>query len=294
MEKSVHHIFRKQNAHYLGRPDRCHHPPQVTPRTTQTMNNPFGEEAPLVEMADFPAWIVQEDDNLLIINKPGWLVCHPSKNGPMSSLVGVVREYTGAEKLHLVARLDRETSGLIIFAKRPSVARKFQMAIQHRIVKKTYLALMEGELTAAIHVDLPIARRRGGPVIVKSEVSYDRSAQSAVTDYQPLIAKNGHTLCRVEPQTGRKHQIRVHAEHLGHRIIGDKIYGPDETLYIEFIEQGWTQRLAAQLPIQRQALHCYRYDFQFPEGSIEFTAPLPEDMLDYCRKHLDVDAGAFI
>jgi len=62
------------------------------------MNNPYGEEAPLVDPADFPNWIVEEDDNLLIINKPGWLVCHPSKNGPMSSLVGVVREYTGADK----------------------------------------------------------------------------------------------------------------------------------------------------------------------------------------------------
>ncbi|MEC8280148.1 MAG: hypothetical protein VXZ88_06300, partial [Verrucomicrobiota bacterium] len=73
------------------------------------MNNPYGEDAPLVKLADFPSWIVEEDDNLLIINKPGWLVCHPSKNGPMSSLVGVVREYTGVVKLHLVARLDRET-----------------------------------------------------------------------------------------------------------------------------------------------------------------------------------------
>lgn len=252
------------------------------------MNDPFGEEAPLVDLNDFSGWIVQEDDNLLIINKPGWLVCHPSKNGPLSSLVGVVREYTGADKLHLVARLDRETSGLIIFAKRPSVARKFQMAIQNRIVKKTYLALMEGEMTEPVQVDRSIARRRGGPVMVKSEVSEDRTAQSAVTDFQPIIAKNSLTICRVEPQTGRKHQIRVHAEHLGHRIIGDKIYGPDETLYIEFIEQGWTERLAANLPMQRQALHCYAYDFQFPEGSIRFAAPMPADMLTVCQKHFGV------
>lgn len=249
-------------------------------------NDPYGEEAPLVDLADFPDWIVEEDANLLIINKPGWLVCHPSKNGPLSSLVGVVREYTGADKLHLVARLDRETSGLILFAKRPSVARKFQMAIQNRIVKKTYLALMEGEMAAPVHVDRSIARRRGGPVMVKSEVSDDRTAQTAVTDFHPLIAANGLTLCRVEPQTGRKHQIRVHAEHLGHRIVGDKIYGPDETLYIEFIEKGWTERLAAALPMQRQALHCYEYDFQFPDGSICLTAPMPSDMLSYCEKRL--------
>ena len=252
------------------------------------MNNPYGEEAPLVDIADFPSWIVEEDDNLLIINKPGWLVCHPSKSGPMSSLVGVVREYTGVEKLHLVARLDRETSGLVIFAKRPSVARKFQMAIQNRIVRKSYIALVEGELSEPIHVYLPIARRRkgAGPVIVKSEVSYDRSSQDAVTDFIPLLSQNGYTLCRVKPETGRKHQIRVHAEHLQHRVVGDKIYGSDETLYIEFIEKGWTDRLADALPIQRQALHCYRYDFEFQEGKVSFTAPLQADILDFCLKHM--------
>lgn len=247
------------------------------------MTDPYGEEAPLVDPADFPAWVVQEDDNLLVVNKPGWLVCHPSKNGPMSSLVGVVREYTGATKLHLVARLDRETSGLVVFAKRPSVARKFQMAIQNRIVRKSYLAILEGELREPVHIDASIARRRGGPVIVKSEVSDDRTAQTAVTDFEPLQTSNGYTLCRIRPATGRKHQIRVHAEHIGHKIVGDKIYGPDETLYIEFIEKGWTPRLNAALPIMRQALHCHRYDFEFSEGTVRFEAPLQADMLLLCE-----------
>ena len=254
--------------------------------------NPYGEEAPLVEIDTFKEWIVQEDDNLLIVNKPGWFVCHPSKNGPLSSLVGVVREYTGAEKLHLVARLDRETSGLIVFAKRPSVARKFQMAIQARIVKKAYLAILEGEFSEPIHVDEPIARRRGGPVFVKAEVSYDRTSQTAVTDFIPLISKNGYTLCRVEPETGRKHQIRVHAEWLKHKVIGDKIYGPDETLYIDFIENGWTERLEEALPMKRQALHCYRYIFEFPEGPVSFTAPLREDMLVFCQDYMELSADA--
>lgn len=247
------------------------------------MTDPYGEEAPIVDPADFPAWVVREDDNLLVVNKPGWLVCHPSKNGPMSSLVGVVREYTGAEKLHLVARLDRETSGLVVFAKRPSVARKFQMAIQNRIVRKSYLAILDGELREPVHIDASIARRRGGPVIVKSEVSDDRTAQTAVTDFEPLQTSGGYTLCRIRPATGRKHQIRVHAEHIGHKIVGDKIYGPDETLYIEFIENGWTQRLEEMLPIKRQALHCHRYDFDFPEGTVSFEAPLQKDMLELCE-----------
>ncbi|HAV12125.1 MAG TPA: RNA pseudouridine synthase [Opitutae bacterium] len=248
--------------------------------------DPYGEDAPLVDPAVFHEWIVQEDDDLLIVNKPGWLVCHPSKNGPMSSLVGVVSEYLQASKIHLVARLDRETSGLILFAKRPAVARKFQMAIQQRIVKKEYIAILDGEWTASIHVDEPIARRKGGPVIVKSEVSYDRTSQSAVTEFVPLISRNGYTMCRVFPETGRKHQIRVHAEHIEHKVVGDKIYGPDETLYIEFIEHGWTARMEAALPIKRQALHCYRYVFEFPQCPISFVAPLQQDMLSFCEDYM--------
>jgi 23S rRNA pseudouridine1911/1915/1917 synthase len=251
--------------------------------------NPYGEEAPLVDLEQFRTWIIEEDENLLIVNKPGWFVCHPSKNGPMSSLVGVVREYTGADKLHLVARLDRETSGLIVFAKRPAVARKFQMAIQARIVDKSYLAIVEGEFSEMIHVDEPVARRKGGPVIVKSEVSYDRTSQTAVTDFFPIKSANGYTLCLVKPETGRKHQIRIHAEWLKHRIVGDKIYGPDETLYIDFIENGWTDRLEAALPIKRQALHCWRYVFNFPEGPKTFTAPLQPDMLEFFKQHMELE-----
>ena len=101
-------------------------------------NDPYGPIAPLVDMTLFPSWIVFEDDDLLILNKPGWLVCHPSKDGLLSSLVGAVRMYTNLDKLHLVARLDRETSGLVIIAKRPSVARKFQMAIQERKVERVF------------------------------------------------------------------------------------------------------------------------------------------------------------
>ena len=253
------------------------------------MMNPYGKSAPLVDLDRFTDWIIQEDDSLLIVNKPGWLVCHPSKDGPLSSLVGVVREYTGIDKLHLVARLDRETSGLVIFAKRASVARKFQMAIQARKVEKTYLAILEGELDATVCVDEPIARRRGGPVFVKSEVSSDRTAQAAVTHFTPLIRRCGYTFCKVIPETGRKHQIRVHAEWLDKRVVGDKIYGPDETLYIDFIEQGWTDRLEAALPMKRQALHCYHYAFNFPDRFVSFAASVQQDMLTFCKSAMNVE-----
>ena len=254
------------------------------------MQNPFGEEAPLVDLDELKTWILRDDEDLLVINKPGWLVCHPSKNGPLSSLVGAVREYTGADKLHLVARLDRETSGLVVFAKRPAMARKYQMAIQNRIVKKAYLAILEGELKESVHVDQSIARRKSGtgPVHIKNEVSYIKGAQTAITDFIPIATGGGYTLARVEPETGRKHQIRVHAEWLDHKVLGDKIYGPDETLYLDFIENGWTERLARELPLKRQALHCYQYIFEFPGEPVTLTAPLHDDMREFCEAKVGV------
>ncbi len=247
-----------------------------------------GAEAPLVDLAELPAWIVREDDALLVINKPGWLVCHPSKNGPLSSLVGAVREHTGLERMHLVARLDRETSGLVLFAKTPKAARRYQMALQQHAVTKSYLAVLEGCLPEAVVVDQPMGRSGESAVYVRSVVKHTRTSKRAVTRFTPLFSGGGHTLCRVEPETGRKHQIRVHAEWLGHRVAGDKIYGPDETLYLEFIEKGWTDRLAAELPLKRQALHCHSLVFRFEDGWETFTAPLPDDLRAFCLDCLGV------
>ena len=256
--------------------------------------DPFGESAPLVDLSLFPQWILFEDEDLLVINKPGWLVCHPSKDGPLSSLVGATREYLKADKLHLVARLDRETSGLVVFAKRPSVARKFQMAIQERKVRKVYLAILNGVLAERIEVNESIAHRPNGLVKIKNHVSNDRTAKHAETIFEPLLSRGQFSLVRVTPITGRKHQIRVHAEWLGHTIVGDKIYGPDESLYIEFIEKGWTDRLEQALPLRRQALHCSEYHFDFPSGTVSFVAPLVDDLASFGSDEFGKEFESFI
>lgn len=250
--------------------------------------DPYGEEAPLVALDEFRHWILYEDEDLLLVNKPGWFVCHPSKNGPHSSLVGLVRLHLNADKLHLVARLDRETSGLVLFAKRPIIARRYQMAIQDRCVDKAYLAILEGTFDAAFKLEAPVGRRPAGvgPVHVKSCVYFDRKSLAAETHFRPLHTANGYTLCCVFPITGRKHQIRVHAAHLGFPILGDKIYGPDERYYLAFIDQGWTESLAHALILPRQALHCYRYRFRFKDGTRVFTAPLQEDLQTFCAEKL--------
>ncbi len=243
----------------------------------------------MISPDDLPSWILYEDEHLLAVNKPGDIVCHPSKNGPWSSLVGACREYLGLETVHLVHRLDRETSGLVLMAKDKKYARITQMAFQNRQVSKSYLAIMEGELLEKVEVKKHLAKDLESPVYIKQTVRKSNSSQSAHTDFEPLYSKCGYTLVRVVPHTGRKHQIRAHALWLGHRIVADKIYGPDDTLYLEFIEKGWTDRLEAALPLRHQALHAFSLEFHVPEFERTFTAPLISDMREFLRTRMDLD-----
>jgi 23S rRNA pseudouridine1911/1915/1917 synthase len=261
--------------------------PNPQPSATSPTRDLWGPLPPVVEADEIRQWIVEEDDDLLVINKPGWLVCHPSKNGPTSSLVGAVRTYLGYDKLHLVSRLDRETSGLILFAKNKHSARRYQMALQHRQVEKTYLALLEGVMQQPLEVDKPLTADKHSPVHIQQKVvaSGGENLPTAHTRFVPQVSGPAHTLCEVHPITGRKHQIRAHAQFIGFPIVGDKLYGPDPLLYLRFIESGWTDEHAQKLAMQRQALHCTQLCFQFPDGSSRsFNAPAPDDFANACQQ----------
>lgn len=247
----------------------------------------FGPDADLIDPEELPSWVLVNDDDLLAIDKPGWVVCHPSKNGPWSSLVGACREWTGLETLHLIARLDRETSGVILLAKHKAAARKLQIAFQDRHVDKVYHAILEGEMTEPVSVDQRLAKDLESQVAAKVTVRRSNSSQRAITHFKPLAHGGGYTLAEVKLETGRKHQIRAHALWLGHRIAGDKIYGPDDTLFLEFIEHGWTDRLAAALPLRRQALHCSALTF---DDGLSFRAPLAWDLAQFARERMGLES----
>jgi 23S rRNA pseudouridine1911/1915/1917 synthase len=235
----------------------------------------------MIAPEEVPAWIIHEDDRLLVVNKPGDVVCHPSKAGPWSSLVGALREYARLPTVHLVFRLDRETSGVVVLAKDSKMASRLQMAMQQRKVGKVYLAVLTGELQAAVRVDQPLGDDITSPVFVKSAVVPDGEGQRAVTHFAPEAIGGGVTLARIVTETGRKHQIRAHAQWLGHSLVGDKIYGPDARLYLEFIDHGWTESLARKLLLPRQALHCAQIDLNGAGMSHLFSAPLPEDLRQF-------------
>lgn len=237
----------------------------------------------LIDQPELEQWTVIENDDILLINKPALVVCHPSKKGPWSSLAGAMREYLEQENVYLVSRLDRETSGIVLFAKRKPVTRLLQMALERRAVSKTYLAIMEGGFTHPVHINAPVGPDKNSLVRSKNCIKWDGRRQDAITTYNPLFTANGYTFVHVTPVTGRKHQIRTHALHVGYPIAGDKLYGPDETLFLDFIDDGWTDKLAAQLPLNRHALHAYRMTFHLDDGDQTYVAPLTQDLRDFCQ-----------
>jgi 23S rRNA pseudouridine1911/1915/1917 synthase len=230
----------------------------------------------LVTADELESWILHHDGDLLVVNKPGRVVCHPSKHGPWSSLVGAAREYLGADRLHMPSRLDRETSGVVVLAKTPAMGSRLQVAIQRGRARKSYLAILDGRLPEPVTIDQPLGRDPSSAVFLRQWVV--PGGQPSITEFIPLACAGGMTMARVRPRTGRLHQIRVHAAWLGCPVAGDKLYGPDERLFLEFIRHGWTQHLAAALPIERQALHAEEISFHLPSGDLTFRAPLAPDM----------------
>lgn len=248
---------------------------------------------PLVNPGELPDWIILSDERLLVINKPGWLVVHPSKNGPWSSLAGAIREGLGIETIRFIHRLDRETSGVIVLAKDEAMSSRLQKAMGRRLIGKVYVTLLEGELSEVTTVDQWLGQDLRDGVTVKQQVVPPDTpgAQAATTVFHPLAVRGGCTLAGVELLTGRKHQIRAHAQFAGHRVLGDKLYGPDPGLYLEFAEKGWTDRHSALLPLTRQALHCVAIDLRATGLDYDvLRAPWPVDLARFAERELGLAA----
>jgi 23S rRNA pseudouridine1911/1915/1917 synthase len=234
------------------------------------------------------SWLVEECDGVLVVNKPAGVVCHPSKHGPWSSLAGACREYLGATTIHMPFRLDRETSGVMLVTAVDSIARRLQQAVQRGAYWKSYLALLSGALYGETTVALRLGPAPHSLVRLRQAPRQDGAGRVAATRFLPLITTAKATLARVLPAPGRLHQIRAHARALGRPLYGDKIYGPDERLFMEFIAQGWTPRHQHELEIRWQALHCESILFpaNSKQGERRFHAPFAPVMKSFCERVL--------
>jgi 23S rRNA pseudouridine1911/1915/1917 synthase len=211
---------------------------------------------------------------------------------------------TGGQ-ISIVNRLDRETSGLVLVAKTAAEARRFGLLMQRHRLQKEYLAIIWGwPAWEHYSADAPLDRQskhkqsaiwlkqmihpNGAPAQTEFHVEQrfirpsggTRSERARRIDGAPFgsAADEKFAVIRAIPLTGRTHQIRVHLASIGHPIVGDKIYGSDEKLYLRFIETGWTPQLEQRLLLPRQALHSAKLTI---EGEREWTSPLPRDLAEF-------------
>lgn len=226
----------------------------------------FTEDNSNILPAEIELKILYEDEGLLILDKPAGIPVHPSMQHYADSLSNGVKLYFDKIKLYKkirpVNRLDRDTSGIVIFAKNEYIHNILSQQMQHGILRKKYIAICEGifDLKEGV-IDFPIARKENSII----ERCVNPLGDSAITNYkviQELSSPTSLSVLDINLITGRTHQIRVHTSYLGHPIIGDSLYGNTSPF------------------IARQALHAYKIEFFNPltNKKMVITSELPSDM----------------
>lgn len=260
----IQQLIRKEFVALNGSPARPRDAVKMGDRVE--VNEPPPEKID-VEPQEIPIDVLYEDEDLIVINKPAGLVVHPGAGQREGTLVNALLHHFpklsgigGKERPGIVHRLDKDTSGCLVVAKNDEAHRALSAQFEERSVDKIYLALVGGKFRKRAGT---IEEKIGRHPVDRQRMSVEsRRGRAAKTEYRVIRASDEMSLVECKLHSGRTHQIRVHLRHLGHPILGDKIYGG---------------RFAKTFP--RQMLHAWKLGFQHPRTSErkKFEAPLPDD-----------------
>ena len=224
--------------------------------------------------------VLYEDPSVLCIDKPAGLPMHTTAKFWRNTLTALLRERYPGQRMDVAHRIDRETSGVLLIARGHDAASFLTRAFARRAIEKTYLALVKGHPPDAGRIDLPLRL-----LDTKSRIMMGPAGEGnglpAVTRFRVLRRFPAHALCEASPETGRQHQIRAHFRALGHPIVGDKLYGAGEALFMRSCEEGVTPELLAHFDgLARHALHAHRLTFPHPvtRELVTVESPLPPDL----------------
>jgi 23S rRNA pseudouridine1911/1915/1917 synthase len=251
---------------------------------------PPADQAPKMRTEESAFRILGETPDLIAVDKPPFLLVHPSKPGGPVTLWDRLRELlayeiAGGGQVSLINRLDRETSGIVLVAKTAEAARLCTMAMACGRIAKEYHAIVTGWPTSDNWaVDAPIIRQGE---VTESRIWLKRMVHPlgapSLTEFT-VIRRINHprfgklSLIHCVPKTGRTHQIRVHLAHSGHPVVGDKIYGPTEECYLEFIETGLSPAMKNLLLHPRHALHSCVLELDYLGERLRWESQLPSDL----------------
>lgn len=230
--------------------------------------------------------IIFEDESVIVIDKPAHLLVLPDRfNQSLPNLYHMLKEELG--DIFVVHRLDKETSGVIIFAKDPETHSALNSQFEERQVEKTYLAIVTGspaEMEGKI--DIPISPSQTHPGVMKVNRKHGKPS---VTNYRIVELFDGYALLEAEPESGRMHQIRVHLATAGLPIMCDKVYGDGGPFFLSQVKKRYFSEGDEKPLLARTALHAESVSFNHPKtgNQVVFRSELPKDMrsvLNYLRK----------
>lgn len=243
---------------------------------------------------DMKPEILFEDAGLLVINKPPFMITHPAGKN-LFYCATVYFETIYKKTIHSIHRLDRETTGILMLGKDPKTTNRLATLFEEDKIRKCYF-LIAHKKPGALAFPFTAKQRMGrnenavpeGMIFAYPENSEE--GKDAETHFELLMEKNDFVLALAFPVSGRQHQIRVHAAENGYPLLGDKLYNGDSSVFMRFKDNEATDEDHDHMQIPRQALHAVALKVPYPKENSHYIAPMPKDLSDWLKSHLDIDS----